>query len=189
MVSTSGSSSLLVRVAQGDADAVGSCIDRFGPMIWGLARRMFRDARQAEDCVQEIFIELWRSAGRYDPERSSEKTFVAMIARRRLIDLRRRLSRFGPSEPLDEQQLGGDDDGLSRVDLEDEAARAAAALEELRPEQRDVLKLSVHEGLSHQQIADRLRMPLGTVKSHIRRGLERVSALLRGTGSREEVLS
>lgn len=179
---------LLVRVASGDADAVKACIDRYGPLVWSITRKMFRDERFAEDCVQEIFIELWKSAGRFDPERGSESTFIATIARRRLIDLRRRSQRAAGTEAIDEEFLGKPDERLEHVDICDEAELAARALDKLRPEQKNVLVLSVHEGLSHQQIADRLSLPLGTVKSHIRRGLERVTLLLNGRKV-EEVVS
>lgn len=178
----SASPALLARVASGDPEAVRACVERFGPLVWSLARRMLADRGQAEDAVQEVFIELWRSAERYDPALASEPGFVAMVARRRLIDVRRRLGRQPGTEALDEQRFAREDSGLARVELCDEAERAARALERLRPEERRVLELSIGEGWSHNEIARATKMPLGTVKSHIRRGLERVALLVRGRG-------
>ena len=106
---------LLVRVASGDADAVKACIDRYGPLVWSITRKMFRDERFAEDCVQEIFIELWKSAGRFDPERGSESTFIATIARRRLIDLRRRSQRAAGTEAIDEEPFDSVISETSRI--------------------------------------------------------------------------
>lgn len=183
---------LLPRVARGDADAVKACIDRFGPLVWSLARRMLSDRDLAEDVVQEIFIDLWRSAGRYEPSRAAETSFVATIARRRLIDARRRIGRALPTQPVEETALPSEDAGLRGVEIGDEAARARAALARLRPEERRVLQLSIHDGWTHTQIAERTKLPLGTVKSHIRRGLERVTRMLaapEGSGGVEEARS
>src|SRR5512145_3131135 len=82
--------SILERVARGDSKAVRECIDEFGGLVWAIARRMARTRADAEDAVQEIFVDVWKSAGRYDPSQGSEKVFVTTIARRRLIDRLRR---------------------------------------------------------------------------------------------------
>jgi len=82
--------SILARVARGDAKAVRECIDEFGGLVWAIARRMTRSRADAEDAVQEIFIDVWRSAGRFDAAQGSEKVFITTIARRRLIDRIRR---------------------------------------------------------------------------------------------------
>lgn len=166
---------LLQRVAYGDTDAVAACVDRFGGLVWTLARRLLGRPEEAEDAVQEVFIELWKHASRFDPAVASETTFVAMIARRRLIDIRRRLSRRPLNEgvPVDELPIEAPL-GIAQVEMRDDAAKAAAALGQLRPEQRRVLQLAVCQGWPHQVIADRLGMPLGTVKTHVRRGLIRI---------------
>ena len=79
--------SVLPSVAAGDRSAMESCLQRYEGLVWSLARRMLGESSEAEDAVQEIFIELWRSAGRFDPDEGSEATFVATIARRRLVDV------------------------------------------------------------------------------------------------------
>src|SRR6478672_262781 len=91
---------LLPQVAQGNPVAIRACLDRYGGLVWGIARRFFGANADAEDAVQEAFLDLWRSAGRYDPKVSSEPVFVALIARRRFIDRRRRTQRRLDTEPL-----------------------------------------------------------------------------------------
>src|SRR5512133_2795665 len=96
------SESILDRVARGDQKAVRQCIDEFGGLVWAIARRMTRSRADAEDAVQEIFIDVWRSAARFDAAQGSEKVFVTTIARRRLIDrIRRgRMNAFMDGEQL-----------------------------------------------------------------------------------------
>ncbi len=168
---------LLTRIASGDQTAVRACLVRYGGLIWSLARRFSSDA-ECEDAVQEIFIELWKNAVRFDPERGSEITFIATIARRRLIDRRRRQGRRPKPDPLPVEFAGEGGAPDLRLETSEEAGVARKAFQQLRPEQQKVLKLSIYDRWSHQQIADRLDMPLGTVKSHLRRGLARVRELL-----------
>ena len=92
--------STLQRIAAGDGASVQECLDRYGGLVWSIARRLAPTAQDAEDAVQEIFLDVWRNAGRFDPEIGSEATFIATIARRRLLDQRRRASRRLDPEPL-----------------------------------------------------------------------------------------
>ncbi len=183
--------SLLLRVATGDAVAVQQCIERFGGLVCFLARRFSINASDADDAVQEVFIELWRSASRYDEAVGSEANFVTMIARRCLIDRFRqqRRRRDTTALPADLPALrSGQED---RIEIEDEVALIVEAMDQLRPEQRQVLKLSIYDGLSHDQIGKSLGMPLGTVKTHARRGLLRIRETLSGSvrgGAVEEPL-
>jgi RNA polymerase sigma-70 factor (ECF subfamily) len=170
---------ILSRIATGDGDAVQECMNRYGGLIWSLARRMAPQA--ADDAVQEIFIDLWKSAGRFDPSKASEKTFIATIARRRLIDRLRRQGRRPQMRSLPEP-----DDPTAEPSVDEhlviqrgaEARSAARYLNELRPEQRQVIRLSVVEGMSHSEIANATGIAIGTVKSHIFRGLAQVRARL-----------
>ena len=177
--------SVLERIAAGDSGAVRECIDRYGGLVWSLARRMCPSRAEAEDAVQEVFISLWRSSGRYSPELGSESTFIAMIARRRLIDRVRRNQRRLDSTAIDpeisESVVASPATGRENAaGLEqDEAARAAeAVLTELSEDQQRVLRLSIMQGLSHEKISSSTGMPLGTVKTHIRRGLIRARKLI-----------
>ena len=168
--------SLLARVAEGDALAVRECIARYGGLVWSIARRF--ELADAEDAVQEIFLDLWKSAARFDPNIASEATFIAMIARRRLIDRRRTRRRRPTTEQLPE--LPSIPSDALQPDATIEARKAAAALDQLRPEQRQVIVLSTCHGMSHGEISAQTGMPLGTVKAHVRRGLMMIRAALLG---------
>lgn len=181
---------LLPRIAAGDQSAVPDCLARYGGLVWTLARRRLGDEQDAEDAVQEVFIDLWRFADRFDPRVAEEITFVAMIARRRLIDRLRRRSRQPVTAACDAATLAaavadGSGDAGRSVELGDEARVAGEHLRGLRPEEQEVLRLSIYDSLSHAAIAARTGLPLGTVKSHIRRGLDslrRTLAARRGRG-------
>jgi len=168
---------LLARVSHGDESAVADCLNRYGGLVWSLARRMCPDHQTAEDAVQDIFLQIWKSASRFDESIASETTFVAMIARRRLIDMSRK-----KSWRQAQQTTGADTGQLEQVsssatgveeqmELKDEASKAAALLKQLPEDQQQVLRLSIYDGLSHSRIADSTGLSLGTVKTHIRRGL------------------
>jgi RNA polymerase sigma-70 factor (ECF subfamily) len=175
---------VLPRIAAGDPAAEPDCITRYGGLVWALARRFLGNAADAEDAVQDVFIELWRNAARYDPARASEPTYVTMIARRRLIDRKRKAGRTPASQPLSEEPPGVPP-RTDRVEIEDDAARAAAVLGELREDERRVIQMAVYQGLTHEEIAAATGLPVGTVKTHIRRGLIRVRERLNiGGGAR-----
>jgi len=182
-------SSLLARASHGDDAAVRECLTRFGPIVWGLSRRMSPTRADAEDAVQEIFLDLWEHGSRYDALRGTEEAFVAVVARRRLIDRRRKAQRRPATDSIDAVPGGrealreGSHDG--GIETSAEAAMAARAMVDLRPEQREVLRLSVAEGLTHEEIAEHTGMPVGTVKAHARRGLIRIRKLLLGEGTGE----
>ncbi len=161
---------ILKRIASGNTPAVQECLDTYGGLIWSLALRMLPNADEAEDAVQEIFIDIWKNAERFDETQASETTFIAMIARRRLIDRLRKNNRQPNIDSLEDilaEPEGNDQNVQTCV----EAKEAAQVMKNLRPEQRQVLHLSIIQGFSHQEIADNLKMPLGTVKTHARRGL------------------
>lgn len=164
--------SLLGHVAAGDVGAIREVIDVYGGLVYSIARRFERE--DPEDAVQEIFVDLWKNAGRFDPQVASEPTFVAMLARRRLIDRKRRMVRRPVSASL--EHLPVVIDSAPGPDVVAEAAQAARALERLPGDQRRVLLLAICHGLSHSEIAAQLAMPLGTVKAHARRGLIAIRA-------------
>ncbi|MCP4890516.1 MAG: RNA polymerase sigma factor [Planctomycetaceae bacterium] len=171
------SESLLEKIASGDRSAVSDCVNRYGGLVWSLARRFTGSQADAEDAVQEIFISLWKSAERFDSSKSSETTFVAMIARRRLIDLNRKrqtASRAIPGQGTVRSEPVTVSDPTAQVELSDDATEALRVLHELPNDQQEAIKLSVYSGLTHIQIAERMNLPLGTIKTHIRRGLVRV---------------
>ncbi len=172
------SQAILKRIADGDQDAVQDCLKTYGGLVWSLARRMLRNTGEAEDAVQEIFVDIWKNASRFDEAQASETTFVAMIARRRLIDRIRFSQRRISADSLEDilTEPSGSSDKAMQTQVE--GREAMKALDELRPEQRQVLQLSIVHGLSHQEISDATGMPLGTVKTHARRGLLQVREIL-----------
>lgn len=174
--------SILVRMARGDAEAARECIDEYGGLVWAIARRLTRSRADAEDAVQEIFVDVWRSAARYDAAQGSEKVFITTIARRRLIDRMRRGRMnhlMDPETSLDDLRWAEPgNEGEIRV----EAERAAAVVARLRPRQRKVLSMGLLEGMTHSEIAAATGMPLGTVKTMMRRGLIQVRQWLKVDG-------
>jgi len=176
---------LLPRIAAGDQSAVPECISRYGTLIWSLARRRLASRQDAEDAVQDVFVDLWRSADRFDPLVAEEITFVAMIARRRVIDTLRRRTGL-PQAAVDAAAIAdvpdpADDASVGRrLELGDEARLADEHLDQLKPEEQRLIRLSVYDDLSHAAIAEHTGLPLGTVKSHIRRGLDSLRLKLAG---------
>ncbi len=162
---------LLPRVANGDPAAVAECLDRYKNLVWSLARRSCPNIESAEDAVQDIFLKLWKIADRFDASIANETTFVAMIARRSLIDLSRKKS-WNTTGAIEMDSFSTSEMEVSqRAELNDEAARAAALLNELPDDQKQVIRLSVYDGLSHSRIAESTGLSLGTVKTNIRRGM------------------
>lgn len=172
---------LLDRVADGDQDAMRALIKRYSGLVWSLVRRKISSQNDAEDLVQEIFADIWKSAHRYDAGVGSEDTFVAMITRRRIIDQIRRIGRSPTQVSLEApnaQRACSAETDLEQLDVSSNAGRVMRVLRSLRPERRQTIELAIVHGLSHSQIAESTGMPLGTVKAHLRRGLDEVRTLL-----------
>lgn len=180
----SADESILVRIAAGDSSAVAECIERYGALVWSLVRSRLRNPADAEDATQEIFVQLWKYAARFDPAKGSETVFIAMIARRRLIDRMRTRGREPALEELDETAIEARASGTSPPDAA-EAEIATRAVASLDAGQREVVLLSVVQGFSHSEIAAATGKPIGTVKTLARRGLAKVRALLEPEGARQ----
>jgi RNA polymerase sigma-70 factor, ECF subfamily len=175
---------LLERIARGEKAAFAQCLDQYGDLVWGLSRRMSPNSQDAEDATQEIFFSLWKKAAHYDAMRGSEAVFIATIARRALID-RYRERRRKPLEVLIEEADSLWADGEeTRGETGADADRAVQALKRLKPEQQRVITLAIWQGLSQSEIAGMTGMPLGTVKSLIRRGLLSIRESLNGAFKR-----
>lgn len=179
---------LLLRIASGDEAAVSVCVAEYGALLWSLATRWSTDTADAEDAVQEIFFDLWKSAARFDPARATEVGFVVMVARRRLIDrLRRRSRQIEAMAWPDDFDLP--DAAADASDRISDALDAETLLAGLTPVQRRLLERHLLDGKTHDEIALESAMPLGTVKSHIRRGLLKARALLAGRRSGSEEIA
>ncbi len=166
---------ILPRVAAGEEAAFAECIARYKRLVYSVVRRAYTSVPDIDDACQDIFVALWRSAGSFDPERSSEATFVVMVARRRLVDHQRAVA----TRALPTVQ---DDARVSSAAMESyvDARAAMAALSSCNQAQQSVVTLAALRGFTHEEIATELSMPLGTVKSHYSRGIERVKRALLG---------
>ena len=168
---------VLEAVGRGDDDALGVLYDRFGRLAFRLAFRILRDRALAEDAVQEAFLAVWRSADAYKRERAKPSTWILTVVHRRAVDIvRREQSRRGePLEVAPEPAAGpADEDAV----LRDRRAAVQTALTELPGEQRQALELAYYGGLTQSELAERLGVPLGTVKSRMFAGLGRLRELL-----------
>jgi len=176
------SSCLLHRLAAGDHTALERVVDAYGDLIWSLARRGVPRGDDPEDACQEVLLDVWRAAPRFDPRIASERSFIAMITRRRLID-RRRTRASRPEAGSFQDPLDAASPTLPAAEREEHRSEIARGLMTLSDEQRQVLTLFFAHGLSHEEIAGALSIPLGTVKSHARRGLIQLRQAL-GTAPR-----
>jgi RNA polymerase sigma-70 factor (ECF subfamily) len=156
---------LLVR---GDEGALAVLYDRYGRVAYTLARRVVRDAALAEDVVQEAFLALWRAPRSYRPELASVRSYLLMIVHRRAVDIVRREERRR-AEPIDrdEDAPGGPDSTVDAAWSGFEAGRVREALDHLTDEQRELVVLAYYEGFTQSELAARLGLPLGTVKSRM----------------------
>jgi RNA polymerase sigma factor (sigma-70 family) len=169
---------LLTRVASGDEAALGAIYDRFGRVAYGLALRILRDDRLAEDAVQEAFVAVWRQAASFRPERAKAQTWVLTLVHRRAVDLVRReeLRRTDLLEP--DADLAGADSAADDAELRDRRLAVQNALGRLPPDQREPIELAYYAGLSQSELAERLGQPLGTIKSRMFAGLKRLRDIL-----------
>lgn len=164
----------MARVARGEAEALGEIYDRHGRLVYSLAVRILRDQGEAEDIVQEVFAQAWRQASRYDAARATVLGWLLNLTRSRSIDrLRGRKARPEPS--ADDSALRDLPDSLVPADEQlafaGQAAVLRSAIDSLSTLQRTAIELAFYEGLTHAEVAERLELPLGTVKTRIRQGL------------------
>jgi RNA polymerase sigma-70 factor (ECF subfamily) len=167
------------RVAAGDQAAFATMYDQLAATVFGVARRVLRDPSQAEEVSQEVFTEIWRQAARFDPSRGSVRTWALTIAHRRSVDRVRseQAHRDRQTRTVAVDATADPSPEDTAVDAEDRT-RARAAMAELSDAQRQALELAFYDGLTHVQIAERLGIALGTVKTRIRDGLIRLRATM-----------
>jgi RNA polymerase sigma-70 factor, ECF subfamily len=180
---TAADHTTLERMARGEQEALGELYDRYSHLVYSLALRIIRDQGDAEDIVQEVFSQAWRQAGRYETRRGNVIAWLLNLTRSRAIDrLRGRQAR---PEASSESVLAIDMPDLAlpvdeQLSLEGRASRVRAAMKELSVLQRVAIELAFYEGLTHVEIAERLELPLGTVKTRIRQGLLKLKDRLAG---------
>jgi RNA polymerase sigma-70 factor (ECF subfamily) len=172
-------------LARSDESALGELYDRFGRVAYGVALRVLRDEKLAEDAVQEGFLSAWRNADRFLPERGKASTWVLTLVHRRAVDLVRREDRRR-LEPLPD----GLDVPAAETTEEDawlrfERERVVAALRQLPDQQREALELAYYGGFTQSELAERLGQPVGTIKSRMFTGLASLRDLLAEPGPGE----
>jgi RNA polymerase sigma factor (sigma-70 family) len=171
--------------ARSDQSALAELYDRFGRVAYGVALRILRDEKLAEDAVQEGFLTAWRSAASFRPERGKASTWLLTLVHRRAVDLVRREDRRR-AEPLHET-VEAAPTGSAEEDawLRFERERVQAALRQLPDQQREALELAYYGGFSQSELAERLGQPVGTIKSRMFTGLARLRELLAEPGPGE----
>jgi RNA polymerase sigma factor (sigma-70 family) len=165
-------------VARSDQEALAELYDRFGRVAYGLALRVLRDEKLAEDAVQEGFLAVWRNADRFMPERAKASTWLLTLVHRRAVDVVR-LEDRRRADPLPEAieptpSESAEDDAWLRFERE----RVQAALRRLPDQQREALELAYYGGFTQSELAERLGQPIGTIKSRMFAGLTRLRELL-----------
>jgi RNA polymerase sigma-70 factor, ECF subfamily len=162
-------------MARGDKAALARLYDQLAGPLYSLAHRVLNDAGEAQDVVQDVFLQLWHKAAAYDAGRGSVFAWAATLTRNRAIDrvrMRKRRAELLADSAADLQPAaGGDADSAASLWAREKAGAVRAALATLAPEQQKALELAFFTGLTQQEIAAKLAEPLGTIKARIRRGL------------------
>ena len=171
---------LIQKVASQDRDAFSQLYDRFSSLVFTLAMRMLKARSDAEDLLQEVFVQIWRQAQSYSVQRGSPEAWIVNIARSRAIDKIRSIRRMEKSFVLtDDPARAESSDNVESSAAESEARIAMnSALANLPETQRKVLELAYFDGLTQTEIANRLAEPLGTVKTRMRSGIQRLRDML-----------
>jgi RNA polymerase sigma-70 factor, ECF subfamily len=171
---------LIQQVAKQDRDAFSQLYDRFSTLVFTLAMRMLKARSDAEDLLQEVFVQVWRQAQSYSVERGSPEAWIINIARSRAIDKIRSIRRMQKSFVLtDDPAQAESSDNVESSAAESETRLAMnSALANLPDTQRKVLELAYFDGLTQSEIADRLAEPLGTVKTRMRSGIQKLREIL-----------
>jgi RNA polymerase sigma-70 factor (ECF subfamily) len=170
---TKGDGDLLVRLQRRDPQALAELYDRYGRMVFGLILRTVQDRGTAEDLVQETFLRVWNRVGGFDAEHGAVGPWLLAVARNRAIDY----LRYRGRRPEAALELNESENPALFADLKSDPLRfdtvrqVKTALEKLPAPQREAIELAYFEGMSQTEIAERLRQPLGTVKSWMRRAL------------------
>ena len=169
----------LLRLQAGDSGALAELYDRYTPLLYPVALRILRSASDAEDALQDAWLQVWRRSATYDPRRGSVAAWLLTVARSRALDRYRSLSsRRNAESKVDADAAPPPVDPSTSAAGAQVSERVRAALSQLQPQQRQVLEIAYFEGLSQSEIAKRLEAPLGTVKSWTRQGLARLRDLL-----------
>lgn len=169
---------LLAAMARGDEDALAELYDRYGRAAYALAYRILRDATLAQDAVQDAFLAAWRTAASFDPRRGKASTWLITLVHRRSVDVVRREDRRR-ALPLEDAPIPAGDATDETAEVREQRRAVQSALTKLAPAERECLELAYYGGLSQSEVAERLGVPLGTVKSRMFAGLAKLRDALR----------
>ena len=171
---------LLERVRRGDEQALAALYDRYTPLLYSVALRILRRPADAEDAVQDAWLQVWKRASSYDPGRGALAAWLLTVVRTRALDRYRSLASRGRAESRveAEDQVAPIEDPTRRASERQVGGRVREALAQLNASQRQVLEIAYFEGLAQSEIAERVGAPLGTVKSWTRQGLMKLRELL-----------
>ncbi len=168
---------LLVRTAAGDREAFEVLYDRFSPRVYGLVRKVVRDPGLSQDTVQDVMTELWRTAPRFDPDRGNAVSWILTLAHRRAVDtVRREQSARDRADAVGRQEDAERpfDDVSEAVTMADEHSQIRRALDALTELQRQAIEMAYFDGMTYREVAEKLDVPLGTIKTRMRDGMIRL---------------
>jgi RNA polymerase sigma-70 factor (ECF subfamily) len=174
-------SAALGRVAGGSQSALAEVYQKTSAKLFGICIRILGERGEAEDALQDIFISVWRKAGTFDAAKASPITWLATLARNRSIDRKRSKASRAPAAPLGDEAMDVADEAplaLAGLEAAEESGRITLCLGELEERQNRAIRAAFYEGLSNPEHAQRSAVPLGTMKSWIRRGLLRLRECL-----------
>ena len=167
---------LLERVAMGDQGAFSELYDQIAPRVFGLIRRVLKDQAQSEEVTQEVFLEIWQSAARFDPNKGGASTWILTMAHRRAVDrVRASQSSRDRDTRIGIRDYNPDYDTVSEaIEVRIEHERVEKAMQRLTELQRQAVSLAYYGGYSHSEVAQMLSVPIGTVKTRLRDGMIRL---------------
>jgi RNA polymerase sigma-70 factor, ECF subfamily len=176
---------LMQRIASRDADSLRALYDRYSSLVFAVCLRIVRDRQEAENLVVDIFWEIWDKSARYDASRGRVLSYLMMVSRSRALDQKRKSSRLGMTiaDPTGAAERVDNSDPSSDALLGEQRQIVRRTLDQLEPVQRQAIECAYYDGLSHSEIAEKLKRPLGTVKTQIRSGLARLRDALNGMQS------
>ena len=173
---TTSDLALVTAIRSGDQGAMAALYDRYSSVVYSVALRVLQDASAAEDVLQDIFMQLWRNPGAFDPSRGNMAAWLAVIGRHRAIDT---LRRRRPETDIENVVVSVESDLADETDRSRAMDKVRGALEVMAAPQRSALEMAYFEGLTHVEIAEKTGEPLGTIKTRIRTG---VASVAKGVG-------
>ena len=179
---------ILDLIAKNHPGSFEMLIEKYGNLVWSIGKKFLGNQSDLEDAVQEVMIAIWKSADKFDANKASEITFVSMIARRRFIDYLRKITKHKSEDSMDDDNNNIHLYKESILNEETDLALVKSAIEDLDTDDQELLNLSVYQGYSHSEISEILDIPLGTVKTRIRRNLMKLKDTFATNKNRSRVI-